>query len=277
MLNPLGGAQSRITSPWGYRQHPIKKKRSFHNGVDMGVAHGTPVISPLPGKVLYVLDNDICGLGLVLQHDDDTRTGYCHLSRIEVKKGQSVKAGQQIGLTGGTKGTRGAGRSTGPHLHFIVYRKVGSVPWGAEDENTLRGRSKDWTTVDPLPYLTGATPDMNPFNLAKEWWDWWWEAPSIDPAAEMETATKQRTPVRPPTARQVPKTSSWTLGDTAGRQMRLSGQRTGAIGPGQIPSGEYSVEVFDGSRWVQTGIVTVRPGRRYTLSVVGNRIEFLER
>jgi len=106
--------QGRITSPFGDRVHPVTKTEEFHNGVDLAAAIGTPVVCPLPGKVNQVYNNDIGGLQLIIVHTNGWRTGYAHLSKVNVKVGDTVKDGQIVALTGNS------GRGTGPHLHFTL-------------------------------------------------------------------------------------------------------------------------------------------------------------
>lgn len=273
MISPLGSVTLKVNSPWGYRTHPVTgQKSSFHNGVDLSAAQGTPVVAPLDGTVLHVLDNATCGYGLVLQHDG-YRTGYCHLSRIDVRKGQRVGAGEQIALSGGKQGTRGAGRSTGPHLHFIVYARRGSSP---EDENTIQGTAKDWPSVDPMVLLEGSGVFFNPFAYAQEIWDWWWSEDTPDPLADAERGqTASQPPNKTP---KPPKTSKafWELDTSSGRSMRLRCPR-GIHLPGEVDSGVYTVEVWNGQDWIAAGNVELAPSRSYLLTVRAGRIQLLER
>lgn len=275
MLYPLSGVEPKSNSAWGFRTHPVTGEKSkFHNGADLAAPQGTPVIAPADGTIKYVLNNDICGYGYVIQHDDSTRTGYCHLSRLDVKKGQRVSAGQQIGLSGGKKGTKGAGRSTGPHLHFIVYKRKGTA-W--EDENTIRGTDKDWPTVDPMPLIEGPGISFNPFAYAKELWDWWWHEETPDPLEEARRGQSRKAPKpQAPAPAVAPVASaSWQLDPGAGRQMRLSAHGR-AHGPGVVPGGAYSVEVWNGQSWVGAGTVTLQGGHSYLLTVRNGRIQLLE-
>lgn len=104
----------RITSPYGYRVHPISGNTTFHYGVDMAASSGTKVTAAAAGTVAETGFGNINGNYVKISHEGGFLTNYAHLSKISVKKGQSVKAGQQIGLVGST------GYSTGPHLHFEV-------------------------------------------------------------------------------------------------------------------------------------------------------------
>ncbi len=104
----------RITSPFGYRHHPVLAKRKFHNGVDLSVAVGTPVWAAQKGKVKVAGSDAINGNYVVIDHGNGVRTSYCHLDSLAVERKDEVQRGQAIGESGNT------GRSTGPHLHFVV-------------------------------------------------------------------------------------------------------------------------------------------------------------
>jgi murein DD-endopeptidase MepM/ murein hydrolase activator NlpD len=104
----------RISSPFGYRHHPVLEKRKFHNGVDLAAVTGTPVLAAQAGRVSVASFDDVNGNYVVLDHGNGVRTSYCHLSELGVEKGDAVARGQDIGKVGST------GRSTGPHLHFVV-------------------------------------------------------------------------------------------------------------------------------------------------------------
>ncbi len=109
--------KGRLTSLFGYRTDPFTGKRRMHNGLDIANRLGTPIRASMEGKVLYV-DHRPKGYGkvVVLQHRDGYQTLYAHLNRIDVKKGDWIVQGGQIGAMGST------GRSTGSHLHFSIYK-----------------------------------------------------------------------------------------------------------------------------------------------------------
>lgn len=100
------------TSDFGWRIHPVTGERSFHTGVDIGAPLGTEVVAALDGVVTFAGWRGAYGQMIELDHGDGYSTRYAHLSAIFVQYGQTVRAGQVIGLVGST------GRSTGPHLHF---------------------------------------------------------------------------------------------------------------------------------------------------------------
>lgn len=108
--------KGRISSPFGQRTHPVTGVPSFHNGVDIAAAIGTPVVAPMRGTVLSIFTTNAGGLQLILEHPGGTirRTGYAHLNKVNVQIGEEVMQGEQIAEVGNT------GRSTGPHLHFTM-------------------------------------------------------------------------------------------------------------------------------------------------------------
>lgn len=114
-LLPVHG---RITSPFGWRTHPIFKSRIFHSGIDYGVPTGTPIKAANAGKVIYAGWYGGYGKVVILDHGSctgaPTTTLYAHMSQPKVSVGQYVERGQVVGLAGAT------GYATGPHLHFEV-------------------------------------------------------------------------------------------------------------------------------------------------------------
>jgi len=127
LIAPVG--DRRISSGYGPRLHPVTKEPGkMHTGVDFAVPQGTPILSPADGEVITADFSSfpICGGTIIIQHDDsDLRSTFCHCNEINVKKGDQVTQNQEIGKVGGAAGTKGAGRSTGPHLHYGV-KKAGN-------------------------------------------------------------------------------------------------------------------------------------------------------
>lgn len=108
------GVPHRITSPYGERMHPVLKERRFHDGVDLSVVVGTPVLAAQEAKVAVVGESAVAGKYVVLDHGHGVRTSYCHLSATPLPKGTRVAKGEAVAASGNT------GRSTGPHLHYGV-------------------------------------------------------------------------------------------------------------------------------------------------------------
>jgi murein DD-endopeptidase MepM/ murein hydrolase activator NlpD len=116
-----------VTSPFGYRTHPIFGDTRLHTGIDIGAPYGAPVYAADNGTVTYVGAMSGYGNVVVVDHGGGLSTTYNHLSAFFVGTGQSVGRGQQVGSVGCT------GYCTGPHLHFEV--RINGTP------------------VDPMPYL----------------------------------------------------------------------------------------------------------------------------
>ena len=103
---------SRVTSGFAMRFHPILQTLRAHRGVDYGAPTGTPVRSVADGVVEFAGWQNGYGNVIKVQHGNSRETLYAHLSRIDVRKGQAVEQGQNLGAVGAT------GWATGPHLHF---------------------------------------------------------------------------------------------------------------------------------------------------------------
>ena len=109
-------AKFRWSSPYGWREDPIAHVRSFHTGTDMACPTGTPILASMSGKVITTGVNRVYGNYVIIDHGNGYQTLYAHMSKIIAQKGQWVSQGTRIGLVGST------GYSTGPHLHFTVYK-----------------------------------------------------------------------------------------------------------------------------------------------------------
>ena len=109
-------AKFRWTSPFGWREDPIAHVKSFHTGTDMACPTGTPILASMSGKVITTGVNRVYGNYVIIDHGNGYQTLYAHMSKIIASKGQWVSQGTRIGLVGST------GYSTGPHLHFTVYK-----------------------------------------------------------------------------------------------------------------------------------------------------------
>ncbi len=124
MMWPVNGI---ITSPYGYRVHPIFGSTIYHSGMDIGVDYGTPVAAADSGYVVEAGWLGGYGYAVVIDHGNGLSTLYAHNQSLAVSAGESVSKGQVIAYAGST------GNSTGPHVHFEV-RAYGD-------------------TVDPMEYL----------------------------------------------------------------------------------------------------------------------------
>ena len=104
----------RITSPFGYRTHPIFGGKSFHTGVDIAAKTGSPIVAANDGTVIRAGWNNAYGNVVFIDHGGGIVTVYAHNSELLVSNGAKVTRGQQISKAGST------GNSTGPHLHFEI-------------------------------------------------------------------------------------------------------------------------------------------------------------
>ncbi len=112
-----------LSSSYGWRDSPFNTgSRSFHGGIDMAVAQGTPIYPAMDGKVTTAGYNATYGNYVIVTHHSGYKTLYGHMSKITCQKGNFVYAQKtQIGLVGST------GLSTGPHLHFTVYKNGNTI------------------------------------------------------------------------------------------------------------------------------------------------------
>jgi murein DD-endopeptidase MepM/ murein hydrolase activator NlpD len=108
---PLMG---RISSGYGWRRHPITRRRDFHTGLDIKANTGVVIRSSREGQVIYAGWMGGYGKVVVVEHGSGQKTLYAHCSSILVREGSRVSVGQNIARVGST------GRTTGPHLHFEV-------------------------------------------------------------------------------------------------------------------------------------------------------------
>jgi murein DD-endopeptidase MepM/ murein hydrolase activator NlpD len=107
-------AQGELTGRFGVRRFFNDEPRAPHSGLDVVVKRGTPIGASAQGKVLAVGDYFFNGKTVFVDHGNGLITLYCHLDRINVQSGETVRKGQQLGLSGMT------GRASGPHLHWSV-------------------------------------------------------------------------------------------------------------------------------------------------------------
>jgi murein DD-endopeptidase MepM/ murein hydrolase activator NlpD len=105
-----------VSSSYGYRIAPFAGSRQFHSGIDIASQMGSAVKAAMAGRVSQVGNDYSWGNFVVISHHSGYRTFYAHMSAVRVKAGAYVGTGERIGDIGST------GLSTGPHLHFTVYK-----------------------------------------------------------------------------------------------------------------------------------------------------------
>lgn len=113
LVAPVPG---RLTSHFGQRRHPILGFVRMHAGLDFKASYGTPIVAVTDGRVSGAGRMGGCGNAVRIDHGGALQTRYCHMSQIAARGGQYVRRGQVIGYVGST------GLSTGPHLHYEMYR-----------------------------------------------------------------------------------------------------------------------------------------------------------
>lgn len=106
----------RLTSKCGWRGDPFTGVKQYHPGIDMACPTGTPIYAALGGKVLQAGFSRIYGNYIIIDHGNGFQTLYGHMSKSIAFTGKQVAQGEKIGLVGST------GYSTGPHLHWTVYK-----------------------------------------------------------------------------------------------------------------------------------------------------------
>lgn len=113
--SPLEGI-SKTTSKFGYRIHPVTKKRQFHRGIDLKAAMRTSVYATADGIVKFVQPKNKGAFGrvIIISHNYGFETVYAHLQKTKVKVGDIIRKGDLIALSGNS------GKSTGPHLHYEI-------------------------------------------------------------------------------------------------------------------------------------------------------------
>lgn len=115
---PAGG---KISSGFGMREHPLSGERKFHTGIDITVPRGTPLHATADGVVSFAERSGGSGNIVVIEHGQGLSTVYAHNTKNTVRAGQAVKRGEVIAYSGST------GVSTGPHVHYEVWRNGQSV------------------------------------------------------------------------------------------------------------------------------------------------------
>lgn len=135
---------TRLTSKYGMRMHPVLNRKAMHGGLDMSAAIGTPIFATASGVVEWAAPHKSSGLGnmIKLNHNYGFSSTYGHLSKILVKTGDYVQRGDLIGHTGNT------GMSSAPHLHYEVrylHRRLDPKPfteWSFENYDVIFERAE---------------------------------------------------------------------------------------------------------------------------------------
>ena len=103
-----------LTSRFGPRISPFTGRRQHHAGIDIASATGADIVAPAAGRVVFVGRKGPLGNTVVVEHGFGVRTLFGHAEKIHVKIGQELKRGELLASVGST------GRSTGPHVHYVV-------------------------------------------------------------------------------------------------------------------------------------------------------------
>ncbi len=107
-------AGTKYDDGFGWRVHPITKLQQFHNGLDVDADRNTPLKNPWKGIVENTGYDDINGNFVVILHHNGYRSGYAHLQKSLVKKGDHLRRGEVFAFSGSS------GRATGPHVHLTL-------------------------------------------------------------------------------------------------------------------------------------------------------------
>ena len=99
----------------------MERHAEFHSGIDIRAERGTTVYAPAAGTVIHAGPAQDYGTTVIIDHGQDIRSLYGHLSKLNVQAGQRVERGAVLGQTGNT------GRSSGPHLHYEIHVKGQAV------------------------------------------------------------------------------------------------------------------------------------------------------
>jgi murein DD-endopeptidase MepM/ murein hydrolase activator NlpD len=165
---PLPVGTFVLTSPFGNRTSPFTNTVDFHSGLDLAAREGTPILAAGGGRVVfagrYPLRRNVrwwrYGNVVVLAHGERYLTIYAHLEEISVRRGATLRRGEELGTVGNT------GWSTSPHLHYEVRVRTEDddepVPvdpriyilnyqWTGHEELLVRARNAPPPSFDPLP------------------------------------------------------------------------------------------------------------------------------
>ncbi len=161
---------TRISSKFSLKRwHPVLKRYRGHFAIDYAAPSGRPIIAAASGKVIFRGTKGGYGKTVELSHEDGYKTLYAHMSRhAKIKSGQYVKQGTVIGYVGST------GVSTGPHLHFGLYKNgkpVNPASMIKVTKNSLKGKSKEqfiaYAKDLKINLLDTVTNKPEPLNITK--------------------------------------------------------------------------------------------------------------
>lgn len=169
---------TRITSGFGWREHPTLHRKEFHRGLDLRARMGTPVYATASGVIEYAGYHKRSGYGnlVILDHAFGFKTMYGHMKKVATKPGVFVKKGDLIGYTGST------GMSSGPHLHYEiryiqrVLDPTAFVRWSAKNYKQIFTKEKrvSWQSLITAINHQKSTitqPSLRKDLLSKERWN----------------------------------------------------------------------------------------------------------
>ena len=240
---------------YGYAVTPGKTDYLYydgHNGWDMPLSYET-LLAAAPGSVTYAgWDSYGWGNTILIDHGNGFKTRYAHLSEVDVKVGQSVARGQKIGVSGNT------GNSTGPHLHFGVYRTdmtlangdmVAIDPWGWQAAGTDPWQydlGNLWLTgnpQNPVPWAPAAPAAKVVDNSASITWS----PPTFDGGSALTSYTVKASPGGASVSVPATQTSAWIPGLAYGTAYTFTVSAANAIGSGPASAASGSVTPQPGS------------------------------
>ena len=160
-----------VTSRYGMRVHPTTNSKEFHHGIDLRAAMNTPVRATADGVVEFAGHHGKSGFGnvVIIHHSYGFRTTYAHMGKVQVKFGQFIRKGEQIGVSGNS------GLSNGPHLHYevrFIHRKLNPMPfmaWSQDNYQALfKEKNVDWPSLMRLIAQRVNEPVLPPLWLAEQ-------------------------------------------------------------------------------------------------------------
>ncbi len=163
----------RITSHFGMRMHPVRRRQAMHGGVDLHAPRGTPVYATADGVVEWASEHHSSGFGKMVKliHNYGFSTIYGHLDRIDVNVGSYVRRGQKLGYSGET------GTATAPHLHYEVRhlnRRLDPNPfmrWSLDEYDLLFAKEDrvEWESLVEVVRRTASVPERPSLLQAQSW------------------------------------------------------------------------------------------------------------